>query len=204
MLTDLLACAAEYEEPPAQYQSPLPRPPQIVEPSAPTSYATPQAPALTPQASYSSSRHGSPAPIHSPVSVVTSPSPADPNVPRSDAELASAAARREVEREMDSLAISTASPISALAQDYAPRSGESGARKIHAGAFFKRNGAGGRSASFSPPVQDRGDDGVSEEDTTGTTRPLRTSSRRQEEEHDYSGEGFDIPSPPKEAAPPYH
>ena len=196
-LTNLLL-ATDYDEPPAPYQSPLPRPPQIIEPST----LAQQPPALQSQQSYSSARQ---VPSAGPVSVSTGPSPAEPNMPRGEAELASAAAKREVEREMDSLAY-TASPIGhqppVSPLEYAPREGESGARKINAGAFFKRNGAGGpagsrsNSASFAPPVNDQGDGGVSEDDEANGTRPLRIGRNRP---HD----AFEVGSPPKDVAPPY-
>lgn len=123
-------------------------------------------------------------------------------MPRDEAELASAAAKREVEREMDSLAFSNASPVNPPVSplEYAPRQGDSSARKINAGAFFKRNGAGGgpnsRSASFNPPANDHGDDGVSDDDASGT-RPLRVGRNRP------AGGDFEVGSPSRDAAPPY-
>jgi hypothetical protein len=100
-----------------------------------------------------------------------SSTPTAPNQPRDEHALASAAAQREVEREMDSLAYTSASPTSNPGS-YAPREG---GKKVTAG-FFKQRGA---SRGFVPPQAEEdtvGDRGVSASEDEGAqgggTQPL--------------------------------
>lgn len=113
--------------------------------------------------------------------------------------LAAQAAQREVEREMDSLAYTSASP-STNPESYAPSldnatSPTAGGRKMNAGAFFKR--PGGRQFTPPPSGAGEGDRGrsASEDEAEleqqagggGGTQPLNVLRRSREAAPPYVG-----------------
>ena len=164
------------------------------DPSSPTTHAAPapaaaahsSIPLLASPSPYSTTTTASTLPLHP--HTPHTPYSTAPATPRDEHALATAAAQREVEREMDSLAYSSASP-SSNPESYAPK--EAG-RKMAAGAFFKQRGAS-RSAFVPPPeTGEVGDRGVSEDEGAvgGGTQPLNLGRKARR-----SVEG--------EAAPPY-